>query len=1069
MSGLREGRNRARVSPAILTFAAVVAAAQVGCSTAGMAPTPPSPESEYADIWHALPERPVAEPNEARRVLVFSHSEGFAHQAIAATEVALTYMGQKTGAFEVTVSTAMSAFDASNLARFDAVVFNNTTQLAFDDPGHRRALLEFVRGGGGVIGIHAATDNFYDWPEAAEMMGGLFDGHPWGAGGTWAVKLDEPDHPINQSFAGNAFLIKDEIYQIKGPYSRDTHRVLLSLDMSNLRNRQVEGIKRDDGDFAISWIKPLGQGRVFYCSLGHNLEVLRNQAVLAHYLAGIQYALGDLEVDDVPSNALATAPPAALTTDAGAVEDPFANLAQLEFGSSRLSQATIEDRIRHAAPEQYASIEDRLLEILTDPESTYEAKQFVCRMLRRIGSERSVRYLFRLLFDEQLTDDARFALQGNPSPQVDSLLRLSLGRLSSPARIGVIGTIGQRGDHDAVSDLVGFVDPADAALTEAIVVALGEIGSAEALEALVALDLPTNMQPLRYDALLRCADRLAEDGDQRRALGVYRRMTADILPTPVRVAAWHGLVRMQQARAVRFFVAMLQDDEIEIQRAGARYMVEMADVVDLMPVAGRLGSFSESAQALAISALASADVGGATPIVTGLVDSDAEPVRTAAIRALGALGDASHVPLLATIAVEQEDSLAARESLVLLWGEGVDEGIISAASEYGNEARAMFIDILADRYTVAAVPTFLTYAEDPNESVRAASIGALSRLAEDHRLPELIELMARSETADDRLALEDAIVTVGERMQDRERGLGLLLEAHDNGSGPNRISFLRILGNWPDASPMDTLLGLAGSATVEGERAAAIAGVLTLMNLPHERASAEDEQLFESLFDVAGSNNELELVLDGLAGRDDVWIFAMVEPLLTDPNLGEKAAVIRADLVEAVARTVSHDAVGLPVTLAAPFASQYDGGGENALTDDVWGSANPGDGTWQGFEGEDLDAVIDLGGLTEIESIRAGFLEANGSWVFLPQEVTFAIAGEDQVFEVVATFAFPVPEERQPNATRSVSTALSGKTARYVRVVAKNIGTIPEWHSAAGARAWLFADEIQVNAHLEEQ
>ena len=107
--------------------------------------------------------------------------------------------------------------------------------------------------------------------------------------------------------------------------------------------------------------------------------------------------------------------------------------------------------------------------------------------------------------------------------------------------------------------------------------------------------------------------------------------------------------------------------------------------------------------------------------------------------------------------------------------------------------------------------------------------------------------------------------------------------------------------------------------------------------------------------------------------------------------------------------------------------------------------------------------------MIDVTSIRAGFLEANGSWVFLPHEVTFSIAGDDGVYEVVASFTLPVPEERQPNATRSVSAELTGRTARYVRVLARNIGTIPAWHSAAGARAWLFADEIQVNAHLEER
>ena len=1065
-------RYCARRSTAVLSKTNVtlaVLAALVGCRAGGVAPTPPAPDGEYADIWDAVPERAIAEPAEARRILVFSRCEGYAHQAIAATEVALEYVGQRTGAFEVTVSTDMNAFDAPNLARFDAVILNNTTQLAFEDPNHRRALLEFVRGGKGLIGIHAATDNFYNWPEAAAMMGGLFDGHPWVASGTWAVKIDEPGHPLNRSFDRQAFLISDEIYQIKGPYSRDTHRVLLSLDMSNLRNRQVEGIKREDDDFAISWIKPFGAGRVFYCSLGHNLEVLRNEAVLAHYLAGIQYALGDLEVDDTPSNARAGAPQAALTTDAGAVEDPFAAIVGLEFGSSRLSQAAIEQSIRTAAPEQHGAIEDRLIEILENPQSTYAAKQFVCRLLRHIGPDRSLPYLERMLLDEELTDDARFALQGHESPEIDRILRESLDILSGPALIGVVGTIGQRRDRDAVPHLVELVDTTDAELTSASIISLGQIGGPEAREALFALEPQAGLELLRLDALLRSIDDLVLEGAPAEARVLYQRMTTDAFPVPVRIAAWRGLVRSQQATAMPSLFTMLRSAEPEIQRAGARYMIEMQDDVDLMPVAEELSSFSANARVLAISALASVGESDAAPIVTALVEGATGVVRTAAIRALGALGDASHVPLLAAIAVEEEDSVPARESLVQLWGEGVDQQIISAVSGYQGGARAVLIDMLASRYTVAAIPTFFTYAEDGNQSVRLVSIGALSELAEDRRMPELIALLERSETQEDRLALEDAIGVVCERMMDRKSGLDQLLEAIDHGSEPNRISFLRILGNWPDTSPLDRLFGLAESVTAAGEREVAIAGVVELMSLPHERASDEDERLFQSLFDLASISAEKELVLDGLAGRSDLWIFGMVEPLLTDHDLGEKAGVIRAELIEAVSRTVSHDGAGLPVTLAVPYASQYDGGGENALTDDRWGSTDPGDGRWQGFEGEDLDAVIDLGNAMEITSIRAGFLEANGSWIFLPSEVTFSIAGEDRVFETVAAITLPVPEEQQPAATRSVSTEVSGKTARYVRVVAKNIGTLPAWHSGAGGQAWLFADEIQINAHLDRR
>jgi type 1 glutamine amidotransferase/HEAT repeat protein len=1065
MSGLINKRNCARQDNTILGVASITLAALV--TVAGT--TPLASQREHADIWEAAPAQAIVQPQAERRVLVFSLSKGFQHQSIGPTEVALQYIGEKTGAFEVTVSRDMAVFDAANLARFDAVLFNNTTQLTFDDPEHRRALLEFLRGGKGVIGIHAASDNFYNWPEAAEMMGGLFDGHPWHAGGTWAVKLDEPNHPLNGSFEGNAFLINDEIYQVKGPYSRDTHRVLLSLDMSNMRNHQVEGINRDDGDFAISWIKPFGAGRVFYCSLGHNLEVLANKAVLAHYLAGIQYALGDLDADDAPSNTLAGTPSPALTTDPGAIEDPFAAIVQQDFGSSRLAQAAIEDIIRNTAPGDYGAIEDRLIEILENPASTYSAKQFVCRMLRRVGSERSVPYLSRMLLDEQLTDDARFAMQGMESPEVDRVLRESLDQLAGPALIGVIGTIGQRGDRDAVGDLMGLVDTADIELTEAIVVALGEIGGVEAREALIALELPSALELLRQDALLRCADGMVLAGATDDAREIYQGMTADEFPAAVRVAAWRGLVRMQQADAVPSLLALLKSDEPALQHAGARFMVELKDVADLMPVAEQSASFPASAQVLAVSALGSAGVVGATQIVTDLVERETGAVRAAAIVALGDLGDASHVPLLTTIAVAQGDSMPARASLVHLWGDGVDDQIILAASEYQNDGRAVMVDVLAARYAAVAVPTFVTYAEDGNQAVRQASIAALAGLAEDNRLPELIALLERSETEEDRLALEEAIVVVAERMADRVRGQDRLIEALELGSEPNRISFTRILGNWPDTSPLDPLLRLAASTNSDGERKAAIAGVLNLMRLSNERSSDEDQHLFSQLLELAQSSEEKGLVLDGLAGRDDVWIFGMVEPLLHDPELAEKAEAVRAELVELVARTVSHDGAGRPVTLAMPPAEQYEGGGANALTDDRWGSTNAGDGTWQGFEGKDLDAVIDLGSMTEINSIRAGFLEATGSWIFLPREVTFAIAGDDRIFETVATFTIAVPEEYQRATTRSVSTELSGKTGRYVRVVAKNIGALPEWHGGAGGLAWLFADEIQINAHLEQR
>ncbi len=239
-------------------------------------------------------------PKRRRRLLVFNLCRGFRHKLIAWAAKAMEVIGAKSGAFETVMSTDPAVFAPESLRQFDAICMNNTTRELFDKAPNqdelKKSLMDFVRGGKGIVGIHAATDCFYKWPEYGEMMGGYFWGHPWGAGDTVTIKIDEPDHPLCAAFKGQGFEIKEEIYQIKDPYSRENLRVLLSLDTEKT-NMKKRGIKRKDGDFAVSWLREWGEGRVFYCSLGHNNPIFWRPAILQHYLDGIQYAMGDLEAD----------------------------------------------------------------------------------------------------------------------------------------------------------------------------------------------------------------------------------------------------------------------------------------------------------------------------------------------------------------------------------------------------------------------------------------------------------------------------------------------------------------------------------------------------------------------------------------------------------------------------------------------------------------------------------------------------------------------------------------------------------------------------------------------------
>ena len=174
--------------------------------------------------------------------------------------------------------------------------------MKFPEASQLNAFLDFVAEGNGLIGFHAASDNFGRHPEARALVGGQFNGHPWGAGGTWAFKLDDPGHRLNQVFKGEGFWHTDEIYQYnpESYVGTDTLRVLVSLDMS----QKVVSERINDGprEVPVSWVRSAGKGRVFYTNLGHRQETFRNPIILQHMLDGIQYALGDLEADATPTS-----------------------------------------------------------------------------------------------------------------------------------------------------------------------------------------------------------------------------------------------------------------------------------------------------------------------------------------------------------------------------------------------------------------------------------------------------------------------------------------------------------------------------------------------------------------------------------------------------------------------------------------------------------------------------------------------------------------------------------------------------------------------------------------------
>ena len=362
----------------------------------------PHPE-DVAAMQAALPATAPARPARPRKVLVLGRASGFVHSSIPIAARTIEEIGKKTGAWSTTITYDAADISDGNLKQYDAVFLASTTGEFLDEPGdaattaaRRKALLDFVRGGKGLAGIHAATDGYhrstagtfplnlqvlpailkmiaadansdgkltreelaatadtwYDgldpdkrgrvdqaafarhygavialpramsggppqgparntgpdtevgtWPEFNQMIGAMFKFH-WNDGQSITVKIDEPAHPINAAFGGKPYTLVDETYTFgRQVYSRANLRVLTSIDYAAMSaaDKAKEEHPRPDGDYALSWIRREGKGRVFYEAHGHNEKIYANAALLRHLTAGMQYVLGDLPVDDAPS------------------------------------------------------------------------------------------------------------------------------------------------------------------------------------------------------------------------------------------------------------------------------------------------------------------------------------------------------------------------------------------------------------------------------------------------------------------------------------------------------------------------------------------------------------------------------------------------------------------------------------------------------------------------------------------------------------------------------------------------------------------------------------------------
>jgi len=248
----------------------------------------------------SLPLPPHEKQVRLKHILVIGQTKGFEHDSISDGMVAIYNMGRDSGLWDAVLRSDVELItkkdlgrNAKNLGYFDAMIFVSTTgELDLDD-SQKKDMMSFIKDDGkGFVGVHAALDTNYKWPEYGEMIGGWFDEHPWSTFSAPIVNED-PSFPAVRHLPG-AFVKYDEIYQAK-EWSREKVNVLLSLDPARLNYVNNPACPQGGPRFRRSLGQNVRQGRVFYSTLGHTQEAWNDPDVRKMYFEAIRWVLGMTE------------------------------------------------------------------------------------------------------------------------------------------------------------------------------------------------------------------------------------------------------------------------------------------------------------------------------------------------------------------------------------------------------------------------------------------------------------------------------------------------------------------------------------------------------------------------------------------------------------------------------------------------------------------------------------------------------------------------------------------------------------------------------------------------------
>jgi HEAT repeat protein len=568
------------------------------------------------------------------------------------------------------------------------------------------------------------------------------------------------------------------------------------------------------------------------------------------------------------------------------------------------------------------------------PEAPTPARVWLLKQLERIGRDESVSAIAPVIADKEplVRDAAIRALANNPAPAAGARLRDALGAAKETStKVALLNALGFRAEAESVEVLGKAVRSGQEALVVAAAKALARIPTKEVVSQLMDAmgSAPPNTRLQMGDAILRLGNRMLAEGKVNEAQTVATPFFVHFKDESLGLAGLELTLKTTGDEAPAIIRGALEHGSPAARQVALGFVSNL-DSKAIKTLADALPKLSAPRQAGLLLALGTRRDRAALPAVVSAAASADPSVRSAALTALGGVGDGSTVPLLIKAIQEGGDqAAAARQSLETVFADGVDQALIETLKKTDDRGRqALYIEILDHRRAVAAVPVLLEQVASDELNVRRRAIAALGNVASPEDVGGMIKGLLAIKDAGERDEAGRALAAVCARTAEEDRQAEPVLAAYRQATPADQLVLVPVLGriggaealalvretvasadkarrasgrqalfNWPDSAVATDLAKLAETADDQDSKTRAIQELARVAVLTGPLSDDDRLALLVRGFTVAGTNQQKRLILDRAR---EIHSFAAVKfaaDHMREPGLASQAIATVVDLL----------------------------------------------------------------------------------------------------------------------------------------------------------------------------